>query len=49
MGREKALAFVGICTIAVVFLLKNFSVLHSFTQHSRQRDRQVRRALFVAE
>lgn len=29
MGREKALAFIGICTLAVVFNLKNLSVLVS--------------------
>lgn len=29
MGREKALAFITICSIAVVFVLKTVSVLHS--------------------
>lgn len=28
-SREKAIAFVGICAIAVVVVLKNVSVLHS--------------------
>lgn len=39
MSREKALAFVVICSVAVVFVLKTFSALHSeapFHQNPRQ-------------
>ena len=39
MSREKALAFIVICSVAVVFVLKTFSALHSeasFRQSSRQ-------------
>lgn len=52
MSREKALAFITICSIAVVFVLKTLSALHSegsLLTNSRQHHREPADTVRIAE